>query len=472
MRLSVWLVPLLAAGGIGCSSASTSGSSAGGGAVGDNGNATVGGGGGGGAVANGAGGSGSGGGSGTTTPGDGGVGNIGAGPWPTDDLTIYGAANGLTEALVDANPDEGQNIWAAANDTLYVMAPGATTFSRFTAADGLHIGPFTDPYGNPAMTYITALAAGKPGQVYVGYYGYETLGDPFTDPENLKELGNGDDVKLNGSALAITRLLFRCDAEQAAGCWENRSPRRIIYQHNGVAAGHSFWGFNHGVTHILGDQFGDHVHPEVWYQPSSGTEGVEKIGEFYGVAVDGSGNLWMAGRYAVGLQPWNPIPGHVLTMDGENDYWVSGSFMFAFTTDTLDHGLGYQNGPTYEPAGYQENNRGAAVTPDGRLWLARLNQSGSLGGLVSWDPKTTNYTTIQYYPQVPVDLIDVQADVDGTLWIVQQSGGTLLRFDPATGLVTTFAGVSGVTRISIDSTVTPRAIYASMATGLAVIRAK
>ncbi|HEX4462624.1 MAG TPA: hypothetical protein VIA18_31825, partial [Polyangia bacterium] len=197
MRLSVWLVPLLAVGGIGCSSASTSGSSAGT-AVGGNGNASgngaAGGGSGGtdgGVVGGNGGGSGAGGGGGTTTGdgggtgSDGGVGNIGVGPWPTDDVTIYGAANGLTEALVDANPDEGQNIWAAANDTLYFMAPGSTTFTPFTAADGLHIGPFTDPDGHTQdMTYITAIAAGKANQVYVGYYGYETLGNPFTDPEN------------------------------------------------------------------------------------------------------------------------------------------------------------------------------------------------------------------------------------------------------------------------------------------------
>lgn len=474
MRLSVWLVPLLAAGGIGCSSASTSGSSRGNGAV-------VGGEGNGGTTTGSDGGVAGGGG--TTTGGDdggaadgggtpdGGVGNIGAGPWPLDDLTIYTSANGLGEALVDANPDEGQNIWAAGPNTLYVMAPGATTFTAFTAADGLHIGPFTDPDGNAATTHITAIAAGKAGQVYVGYYGYETYGDPFKDPENLKELGNGDDIALTNGTLAITRLLFRCDAEQGAGCWENRSPRRIVYQHNGVAAGHTFWGFNHGVSHVLGDQFGDHVHPEVWYQPSTGTVGTEKIGEFYGLAVDADGNLWMAGRYAVGLQPWNPVPGHTLTHDGEYDDWVSGSFKFAFTTDTADHGLGYENGPTYEPAGYQENNRGAAVTPDGRLWLARNAQAGSLGGLVSWDPKSANYTTIQRYPQVPTDLVDLQADPDGTLWIVEQSGA-LLRFDPATGSLSAFAGVGGVTRISIDATVTPRAIYASMAGGLAVIRAK
>ncbi|MCA1663506.1 MAG: hypothetical protein LC659_04435, partial [Myxococcales bacterium] len=177
------------------------------------------------------------------------MGPIGPGPWPVADLTIYGSAQGLGGGIVDANPDEAQNIWAANGETLYVLRPGSSTFQAYTAADGLHIGPFTDPYGNANETRITAIAGGAPNQVYVGYYGYETEGNPFLDTEAQKELGNGDDVKLAaGGKLGITRLLFRCDAERAAGCWENRSPRRIIYSHLGVAAGHSWWGFNHGVT--------------------------------------------------------------------------------------------------------------------------------------------------------------------------------------------------------------------------------
>jgi hypothetical protein len=390
-----------------------------------------------------------------------------AGPWPVADIVVYGGAQGLDQPLVDANPDDGQNIWAAARDKLYVMRPGATTFQAFTASDGLHITPFVDPYGNATETFMTAIAGGRAGQVYVGYFGYETLGDPFQDPEALKELGNGDDVSVGSDGkLAVTRLLFRCDAERGAGCWENRSPRRIVYVHAGVAAAHSFWGFNHGVTHVLGDDFGDHVHPEVWWAPKSGTIGVEKLGEFYGIAVDGSGNCWMAGRYGVGLQPWNPKPnGGPLSDTNTYDQWVSGSFIFAFTSDTGDHFLGAPHGP-WVPSGYTENNRGAAVGPDRRLWLARLG-----GGLASWDPKSGSYGTIRRWGDVPSDLLDVQADPDGSLWLVT-SGGQLLRFDPATGSLRTWAGVAGVTRIAIDNTVLPRALYVSMEAGLAVIRAK
>ncbi len=440
MRLHVFAAAFLVAGGIGCSSSGQVGSpvtpTGQPGAPGDGGNDA-----------------------GVGDGGDVGVPDLGgsdgsapadlanpAGPWPVADLTIYGAAQGLG-AILDANPDDAQNIWAASNDTLYLLRPGATMFQKFTAADGLHIQPFTDPYGNPAMTWITAIAGGPGGQVFVGYYGYETLGNPYLDTEAQKELGNGDRVTVGSDGkLGIVRYLFRCDYEGANGCWEDRSPRRILYAHTGTAAGHVFFGFNHGVAHVFNDMFGDHVHPEVWYQPTN----EEKLGEFYGLAVLPTGDLWMAGRYGVGLQPWNPVP---------HFDWVNGHFIYAFTTDTPDHSLDV-------PVGYVENNRGAAVTPDGTLWLARQN-----GGLASWNPASKTYGAIQHWGQVPSDLRDVQADPDGTLWLVT-SGGSLLRFDPGSGALQTWPGVGGVTRIYVDSTVTPRAVYAAMSGGLAVIRAK
>lgn len=457
MRLQAITVAFLVAGGIGCSSRSQPPSTVGpAGMPGDNGNdggggggGTAGGGGGGGGVGDmGTGGGGDMGGGGGDMGGGGGVdmGNP-AGPWPLSDLTIYGSAQGLGGGILDANPDDGQNIWAASRDTLYVLRPGATAFRAFTAADGLHIGPFTDPYGGSNMTYITAIAGGAANQVYVGYYGYETTGDPFKDTDAQKQLGNGDDVTVGSDGkLGVTRLLFRCDYEAGNGCWENRSPRRIQYVHSGVAAGHSFWGFNHGVSHVFGDVIGDHVHPEIWYQPGN----IEKLGEFYGIAATATGDVWMAGRYGVGLQPWNPTPHFA---------WVDGRFKYAFTTNTSDHGLDV-------PTGYREDNRGAAVTPDGRLWLARLG-----GGLVSWDPKSGSYNTLKTWSQAPSDLLDVQADPDGTLWLLS-SGGALLRFDPASGALQSFAGVSGVSRIYVDATVSPRAVYVAMSGGLAVIRAK
>jgi hypothetical protein len=459
MRVSALTVAFLVAGGIGCSSGRNPGSPVTPTATnGDNGNAD---GGDAGAAMGGDGGAGSGdmgmGGS-AGSGGDGGGGGDdmggpitgGPGPWPVADLTIYGSAQGLGGGIVDANPDEAQNIWAANGETLYLLRPGSSTFATFTAADGLHIQGFTDAYGGANETRITALAGGHAGEVMVGYYGYEGLTNPYNDTDEQKHLGNGDRVAVDASGhLTVTRYLFRCDYESGNGCWENRSPRRIMYQHTGIAAGHSFWGFNHGVSHVYNDSIGDHVHPEVWYQETNG--GVtEKIGEFYGIAILPTGDVWMAGRYGVGLQPFNPVP---------HFDWVNGRFIYAFTTDTGDHSLDV-------PTGYTENNRGATVTPDGVVWFARLG-----GGLISWDPKTNRYDSLQRWSQVPSDLLDVQADPDGSLWLVT-SGNALLRFDPGSGNLTTWPGVGGVTRIYVDTMVTPRAVYVSMSSGLAVIRAK
>jgi hypothetical protein len=444
MRLSALTVAFLVAGGIGCSSKSPPGSPVGPTSTGgDNGDAGMSMGGGGDMGI-------------TIGGGDGGgvtvtdMGKIGPGPWPLADLTIYGSAQGLGGGIVDANPDEGQNIWAANGETLYVLRPGSSTFQAYTAADGLHIQGFTDPYGQPNETRITAIAGGHANEVMVGYYGYEGEGNPYLDTDAQKALGNGDHVSVGSDGkLSIVRYGFRCDFEGGNGCWENRSPRRIVYVHSGAAQGRSFWGFNHGVSHVANDVFGDHVHPEVWYHNADGSI-TEKLGEFFGVAVLPTGDVWMAGRYGVGLQPFNAT---------SHQTWVQGHFIYAFTTNTGDHSLDV-------PAGYTENNRGAAVTADGTLWLARLG-----GGLVSWNPSSGNYNAIRSWPQLPSDLMDVQTDPDGTLWLTNTSGA-LLRFDPGSGAVQTWPGVGGVSRIYVDSTVTPRAVYVSMSSGLAVIRAK
>jgi hypothetical protein len=62
-----------------------------------------------------------------------------AGPWPVTDLTLYAAAQSLTGTIIDASPDQAQNIWAVTPDALYVLRLGQTMFTRYSAADGLHV---------------------------------------------------------------------------------------------------------------------------------------------------------------------------------------------------------------------------------------------------------------------------------------------------------------------------------------------
>jgi hypothetical protein len=361
-----------------------------------------------------------------------------------DDLTMFT----LPAPILDASPDDAQNLWAASQDTLFLLRAGHPV-KKFTAADGLHIGPFTDPSNHPNVTSITALAGGHGNQVFVGYYGYES-DTPFSDSEQQKELGNADKVGFDPSsgALTITRYLFRCDYEHDS-CWENRSPRRMVFAHDGTARGHLFIGFNHGVSHVFDDSFGDHVHPETWYHYPDGTT-VEHIGEYYGLAITREGNLWMAGRYGVGLQPWNPVP---------HFDWVNGTFIWAFTVWTADHSM--DTGP-----GYEENDSGIAVAPDGTVYISSFTK-----GLVAWQPASNNYMTLQAVHGAPSSIQDLAADADGTLWLIDDSHN-LLRFNPSTGNLRSWPGVANANRIVIDATVVPRAVWVATDGGVALIRAK
>ncbi|HET9607195.1 MAG TPA: hypothetical protein VFO87_09085, partial [Nitrospira sp.] len=246
-----------------------------------------------------------------TNPPPGGV----AGPWPVADLTLYASAHGLSGTIIDAGSDEAQNIWAATPDTLYVLRPGQTTFTPFTAANGLHIQSITDTTGT-TVSNITALAGGHSNEVFLGYRGYEATIPPpappsccvpnadFSDPR--WHLGQADKVTLNlDGTIAVQRYEFLCDA--TTNCWEERSARRIVFGHNGTAAGHLFIGFDHGVVHVANDTWGDHIHVETkWHYPDGHI--VTKQGEQYGLAIFPNGDLLTASGYGVGGQSWNVDP--------------------------------------------------------------------------------------------------------------------------------------------------------------------
>src|SRR5438309_706659 len=67
--------------------------------------------------------------------------------------------------------------------------------------------------------------------------------------------------------------------DDSANYWETRSARRLLFVHAGPAGGHLFMGGNHGVTHVLADGWGDHVHVEA-IDPT----GSLLVGEWYGLA--------------------------------------------------------------------------------------------------------------------------------------------------------------------------------------------
>jgi hypothetical protein len=391
-----------------------------------------------------------------------------AGPWPVTDLQVYAAGQSLTGTVIDASPDDAQNIWAVTSDALYVLRPGQTAFRRYTAADGLHVQTYTDPAtGQVTVSDITAMAGGHANEVFVGYRGFEGEVPPpapprccvafanFSDPRF--HLGQADKITLNADgSIAVRRYEFLCDV--TTNCWEEASARRMVFGHNGTAAGHLFIGFDHGVTHVVNDTWGDHIHVETqWHFPDGST--TLKQGEQYGLALFPNGDLLSAGGYGVGRQPWNPDP----------KAWVLLNFVWAMTSNGPAEP--YNTGPHSldVPSEYRENNRGAAITPDGTSWWV-----SPITGLFSYTSgdfsNTVRYTGVAGLPTS--GLMDIAADPDGTLWIVD-NGGRLLRFNPSNSSVQAWPGVSNVRRVVVDPTVTPRAVYVSMGSqGLAVIRAR
>src|SRR5262249_43812261 len=153
-------------------------------------------------------------------------------------------------------------------------------------------------------TTLSAVAGGRANEVYVGYDGYNGP-DPYQDTPEQNALGNGDRVTYDPSSKTLTNLRyqFKCTHEHAH-CWEDRSVRRILYARTGAAAGHAFFGFNHGTAHVFNDVIGDHVHPEMaWVM---GTTVNPHYGEQRGLAIDDGGMVWTASRYGVGQMNWNP----------------------------------------------------------------------------------------------------------------------------------------------------------------------
>jgi streptogramin lyase len=167
--------------------------------------------------------------------------------------------------------------------------------------------------------------------------------------------------------------------------------------------------------------------------------------------------------YGIGSFEWNPDP----------KAWSPGRFVWAFTTNGPAEPYNSGEHDLVVPEGYREDNRGAAITPDGTAWWVSLHT-----GLSSYNHTIArgNTSLIQHYTGVtglPASgLMDIAADPDGTLWIVD-NGGRLLRFNPSALSVQVWPGVSSVRRVVVDTTVTPRAVYVSMGgQGLAVIRAR
>jgi hypothetical protein len=459
------------------------------------------------------------------------------GPWPVENA-IYGVAEGIQESPVVAmTTDEAQNRWVATPRALYLLRPGETSFRRYDEVDGLHLGAITGRspgpvgwakycnmapipddgpcnsglvWGGAASEGIKTIVGGEPNEVFIGYDGDQTRGadgepilctdadDPvgwkgydYCDP--LRHSGKVDRVLLNADGTLTVVRFDLLSNQYGAKYWHDRTINRLAYDHF-VHKGTLYTGANHGVSILFparyrepmaGEWFdlayseymGDHHHARVCYHQTCGDDGESasmRVGEWLGLAIDGEGRLWHAGKWTAGRITWvdDALLWHKRYGDAFDaafgDPWIGGTGTSPPVFDVTDSG-----DPVYLTA--------VSVCPDGRVWFASrgptTGDAAARGDAVaSWDGTRFTYYTAAQVGVSEAGVRDLACLPDGRLALAGYTTG-LSIYDPGTATAKPIRASSGlipsdrVNQLEVDRMVDPPALHVATPSGAAVLRA-
>jgi hypothetical protein len=417
------------------------------------------------------------------------IGGLGAGPFPSGPLTIYGSAQGLLEAPISASVDESENLWVVTPQALYLMTPGARTFRRYTAQDGLHVGPgYTEP---PDFTLVEG---GAKNECFVGYYFHDTndyAHGAHTNKDPAAHMGKMDQVLLQPDGrLVVNRYDLRnsCCGEY----YETRTIMSMVYDHF-QHPGNLYVGSNHGVTRIVPAKYfpprylttdplntwderqwyADHVHPITCKgKPcnSNDPDYTPMFGDWFGLTLAPDGRLWMGGITSAGAIGFrDSLDEWVMSWDGHNP----------FIPALGDPYPG--NAPVFNPPieGDPVNIRGVAVTKDGTVWFASGEVEtwrGPTYGLASWGGPGTSFVHIDPTSLGAIDynILELHALPDGRLVLGFPNSGLLVwkPGDARGRRLTVSDGLPGeqIRRISLDRMHEPPLFLVPTDGGLAVFR--
>jgi hypothetical protein len=449
--------------------------------------------------------------------GPGGVGFGTAGPWPVANA-VYGAADGISESpVVGVTTDEAQNRWVATPAALYLLRPGETRFRRYDASAGLHLPENAVSYCddhpmkagdrcNGTVTTgsglaITRIVGGAPGEVFVGYAGVDlTPGtkcapkDPSLPPNEgfgdycdpAHHSGKIDRVHLGADgSLAVDRMDLVTNKE-GGEYWHDRTIQRLVFDH--LVHPHTLYaGTNHGVTILFPDRYraprpgewydaaysewmGDHLHATVCDPGPCGTdEGAVRMGDWAGLAVDASGNLWHAGRWTAGLITWDADPIRWVTR-----YGAAFAKAFGDPYPIAPNADGFTNEPVFKVAreGDSPHLTGAAVCPDGRVWFTSSGpQSGTSDVVAVWDGRKFTTFAAGALGLPAGGARDVACLPDGRVALASSGAGVIL-YDPVSGATKPVPGLPGgdVQVLEVDRTIDPPALHVATGAGAAVLR--
>jgi hypothetical protein len=434
------------------------------------------------------------------------------GPWAVENVT-YGRADGILESrVVGMSTDEAQNRWVVTHEALYLLRPGEKTFTRFDGKDGLHtasnpahycndreIPPdqrcgANESWGGAVAPGITAVAGGARDEVFVGYAGAHTDGVDCNNDGNyadfcdsLKHSGKIDRVRLKPDGTLLVERMDLVANQHGGQYWHDRYINRLAYDH--LVHGKTLYtATEHGVTILFPEKYrqpktgewwdaaysewmGDHLHARVCFEkPCDTTSANQRMGEWRGLAVDGNGDLWHAGKWSAGLITW----------DGDPIRWwdrAGRAFKHAFG-DPYD-GPGSGNPPVFEVSkeGHDVYLSSVSVCPDGSVWFGSFGVSDGVPYTVASFQEGKGF---RYYDAGALGLPgravkDLVCLGDNRLAIASFSGG-LVVWDPATNASKPIRASGGlipsdeIESLEVDRMAKPQTLHVATAGGAAAIR--
>jgi hypothetical protein len=411
------------------------------------------------------------------------IGGMGAGPWGNGTLTVYNASQGLLESPLSASVDESENLWVVTEKALYLLAPGAQKFRRYTAQDGLHVGPgYTEPPD------ITLVQGGGRNECFVGYFARDTNGPgAHTANDPWAHMGKMDQVLLRADGSLETRRYDLRNSNDGF-YYETRTIMSMLYDHF-QHPGDLYVGSNHGVTLIHPakwrlpansteaanpiaverEWYGDHVHPWVCRGgPCSDPTRSSTFGDWFGLTLAADGRLWMGGITSAGAIGWKAD----LT-----EWTQSWAPINPFNPAFGDPYPG--NPPVFNPPreGDPVNIRGVAVTPDGTAWFASGEVEAWRGptyGLASWDGRTFLHVDPTSLGAIEYNILELTTIPDGRLVLGFPTSGLLVwkPGEPRGHRLTVSNGLPGeqIRRVSLDLMHQPPLLMVPTDGGLAVLR--
>jgi hypothetical protein len=329
--------------------------------------------------------------------------------------------------------DAGANVWTVdGSDGIWVLRPGGS-WQRHTG-----IGQIAR--GEPPITVCGADA----GKAYVGYWVQE-LADPLHSTVEQRAEGDVDRFALDDAGNVSLELHYEIHNNNGINADgtikdkktfdETRAILSCVRVNEGPFQGEVYFGSNHGLTRVRGDEFGDHRHPVFDYpacpNPPDGSfecdSAPEAIGYVWGLGLTSAGTVLMSTEWMFAeVGPSDPTQMHDLVR------WTLNSHPWILVGPPPFPQPG-KAAPAWAPPWYARwplrfaepaHNRAMAKAPDGRYWLASERH-----GLVWFDAaggKLAPFVEVEGEPGTVTSLI---ANPDGSLW-VGTAGAGVWRYQP------------------------------------------